>query len=503
VDDIFDMRNNSASWDKYFILTEDLDLAGYIFSEAVIASFTGVFDGNNHTISNLAIDTAGANNGKLGLFGNFGSIAEIKNLGVEDVSIVGGDGSYFGGLVGSSSGTVSDCYFSGDVNGIGDNVGGLVGGNGGIVSNCYSTGSVSGYYYTGGLVGRNSGIVSNCDATGSVSGHAGIGGLVGWNDNFGSVSNCYATSSATANDHDAWQLGGLVGVNGGAISNSYSTEVVSGGDSSYYLGGLVGSNYGNGTISKCYSTGVVSGGDNSYILGGLVGDNRSIISNCYSTGTVSGGSSIGGLVGLSSGTISNCYSTGVVSGISALSGLVEGSHGINTNCFWDTETSGMLYSDGGTGLATSQMQDMATFVNADWDFIGESENGTENIWRLCADGVEYPKFNWQMTYEGDFLCPDGVDGSDLQVFCEEWLYLRLPMDLSGDDFVNFIDWTIFAADWQTLYDIDDLADFTKQWLKTGKNDLIADIAPRSSGDGMVNFLDFTILAENWLAGVEP
>jgi hypothetical protein len=43
--------------------------------------------------------------------------------------------------------------------------------------------------------------------------------------------------------------------------------------------------------------------------------------------------------------------------------------------------------------------------------------------------------------------------------------------------------------------------FAYQWLKTGANYYIADIAPARQGDGIVNMPDFAALAENWLAGI--
>ena len=58
-------------------------------------------------------------------------------------------------------------------------------------------------------------------------------------------------------------------------------------------------------ITSCYNTGDVSG---SYYVGGVVGDNYGTVSNCYNTGTVSGSSDyVGGVVGAnsSSGTVSN------------------------------------------------------------------------------------------------------------------------------------------------------------------------------------------------------
>ena len=60
------------------------------------------------------------------------------------------------------------------------------------------------------------------------------------------------------------------------------------------------------------------------------------------------------------------------------------------DCFWDVETSGRTSSDGGIGLPTEDMQKMVTFTDYGWDFVGEDINGTNDIWRMCADGIDYP-----------------------------------------------------------------------------------------------------------------
>jgi hypothetical protein len=102
---------------------------------------------------------------------------------------------------------------------------------------------------------------------------------------------------------------------------------------------------------------------------------------------------------------------------------------------------------------------------------------------------------------GDLNKDCGVDFVDLGMMAEDWLLEELSADVApdgGDGFVNFLDWAIFADGWQTTHDIFDLADFADQWLKTGSNDLIADIAPASHGDGIVNLPDFAALANNWL-----
>ncbi len=67
-------------WDDYTRLEADVNLAGLSYTTAVIApdtnntnydfdgtTYSGIFDGNNHTISNLTIDTADANNRYLGV----------------------------------------------------------------------------------------------------------------------------------------------------------------------------------------------------------------------------------------------------------------------------------------------------------------------------------------------------------------------------------------------------------------------------------------------------
>jgi len=312
---------------------------------------------------------------------------------------VTGESNLVGGLVGRNYyGTISKCYNSGTVSGGYDRIGGLVGDNDGTISNCYSSGTVSGGDdRIGGLVGDNDGTISNCYSTGTVSGDDDVGGFVGIND--GTLSNCSSNGSVSG----SYRVGGLVGNNDETISNCYSSGTVSGGDDG--IGGLVGDN--DGTISNCYSTGKVSGDDN---VGGFVGDNDGTISNCYSSGTVIGGDDrIGGLVGDNDGTISNCYSTGKVSGDDNVGGLVgRFSSGDIITCFWNLETSNMLDGlgnidldpNGAMGRTTSEMRGANTFLSAGWDFIGETINGSNDVWWIL-EGKDYPRLWWQLP-EDDF-----------------------------------------------------------------------------------------------------
>jgi hypothetical protein len=125
----------------------------------------------------------------------------------------------------------------------------------------------------------------------------------------------------------------------------------------------------------------------------------------YSTGPVAGEHEVGGLVGSNySGNVAMSYSVGAVSGNEAVGGLVGRSRyesssgrvyeGRTVKSFWDIETSGQATSDGGTGLTTTEMQTATTFLDAGWDFVDETENGTDDIWWIL-EGQDYPRLWWE------------------------------------------------------------------------------------------------------------
>ncbi|MHC4461103.1 MAG: GLUG motif-containing protein, partial [Planctomycetota bacterium] len=342
----------------------DIDLSGFTGTSFNIISsydipFTGVFDGNNHTIANFTYTSADTIH--IGLFRYIrGENTEIKNLGLIDPNVDAGAGDDVGSLVGRlNCGTITNCYVQGGSVTGDDYVGGLVGTSGfidddfeaspGTISNCYTTVSVTGDDFVGGLVGDNRGTITNCYSTGSTSGDDGIGGLSGYNGGY----NGYDTT----------------------ISNCYSSGSVSG---YTCVGGLVGVNYSYFSIDGCV----------------FFDDGR--ISNCYAEGVVSGGGAIGGLVGHNGdGTITNCYAMGGVSGDDYIGGLVgySGDWSHVSDSFWDTETSGQTTSAGGTGKTTAEMQTESTFTDAGWDFVGETINGIEDIWFIPQQ--DYPHLLWE------------------------------------------------------------------------------------------------------------
>jgi len=155
------------------------------------------------------------------------------------------------------------------------------------------------------------------------------------------------------------------------------------------------------------------------------------------------------------GWIYKCYSTGRVTGSSNVGGLV-GHHiaGEVGDSFWDVNTSGQPNSAGGMPKTTTEMKTKSTFTDAGWDFVDETVNGPNDVWRMCVDGVHYPLFSWQFL-SGDFTCPDGVDVIDLGFFVERWLNSPCIQgnnfcnctDMNYDEQVNLQDFAILASHW--------------------------------------------------------
>ena len=349
--------------------------------------FNTLLDGNGHTIANLYIFWDRSN---IGLFAALGEDAEVRNLNFTGVDISGGaektgalagfsggrianirvsgevtGGGEVGGLVGQSSGTISESNSSTTTTGTGNSVGGLVGHNTGTITDSYATGNVTGGgENVGGLTGRGGNITASY-ATGKVTGESGnVGGLVGsgWN-----ITDSHATGSVTG---ESGNVGGLTGW-GGNITASYATGNVTGASS---VGGLVGS---GGNITASYATGNVTG-ESGYV-GGLAGTCSSCsITASYATGSVTSRGSTGGLVGYgNSATIIDRYAVGSVTGDNTAGGLVgycyyprTSSYWCRTtSSYWDTQTTGQARSGSGAGKTTREMQRPTgpTGIYAEWD----------------------------------------------------------------------------------------------------------------------------------------
>ena len=251
--------------------------------------YTGVFDGNNHTINNLYINlnntvASSSKDTNVGLFGNIGSAGMVKNIGLTNANVTHtstatNDGIGLrttGALAGKNNGTITNSYTSGSVSMSTStpfaDAGGFVGFNNGIIRDSYNLADISNMALTGGnstrttaggLVGINwdngtgmPGTITTSYSSGNVtitfitgSGGASAGGFIGGN-HVGSVastsiSNSYSTGNVTALGAPTlgttFAAGGFAGYNITNLNTSYSSGLVSA-PANYYSGGFIGYN---------------------------------------------------------------------------------------------------------------------------------------------------------------------------------------------------------------------------------------------------------------------
>ena len=200
-------------------LTADLDLSGSDFTPVPI--FQGSFHGNGHTISGFSFEKKGS---KTGLFRTLTASAVVEDLTVEGDLAPQGSASQAGLLVGENYGTVSRCAAQGSVSGQED-IGGLVGLNGesGCIQSCTSAAAVTGVTNVGGITGQNLGTVENSSNTGEINTQAdqetptSVGGIAGLSR--GTIRGC-TNSGAVGYQHVGYNMGGIVGLQSGEISNT-------------------------------------------------------------------------------------------------------------------------------------------------------------------------------------------------------------------------------------------------------------------------------------------
>lgn len=258
------------------------------------SGYTGNFNGDNHTISNLTIAASG--NNPSGMFSKLGSGASVHDLTLSNATVTGGN--YVGTLVGeiiSSNVTVSNCGATGangTVTATGSYVGGLIGSvdyAGTTISSSFSDVTVSAAGISvGGLIGESFGRVTSCYATGDVStakmtANGGIGGFIGYIRR-GKVDNCFASGTVTVNDFSnviledrTYGVGGFVG-----IAEKSGSDVDQGITSCFSSGNVV---FGSTTMTGNITPG--AGATATVGIGGFSGINSTSITSCYSSDTVS------------------------------------------------------------------------------------------------------------------------------------------------------------------------------------------------------------------------
>lgn len=250
---------NSGNTDINIILDKDIDLTNTKWTPIGTDhsnSYTGTFDGGNHTISGLTVTGSEEYAGLFGYIGKDGGT--VKNVKLENVRITSDDQyAYVGGVAGYSRGNIENCSVSGSVSGNSNSNG---------TSNC-----------VGGVVGQQyGGTITECSSSAIVDGTNEVGGVAGQTAN-ATLTACYATGDVTAerDPKNNTYAGGVVGYNGAStLIACYATGKVTGtgtGTGSIYVGGVTGDNA-SGTLTACYHAAeTVSGPDGA--TGGVTGRN--------------------------------------------------------------------------------------------------------------------------------------------------------------------------------------------------------------------------------------
>lgn len=219
LNNLYWLASNSGEWGKHYIQTADIDASatsswtgsGWVSIGNSSHAFTGTYNGQKHSISNLYLNTETENS--QGLFGSVNQ-AIIKQLRLQSISITGI--SNIGGICGYAiSSEITECGVDGNISGT-SSVGGITGGSSGtLIKNCYSLASVASSSFSGGItgfLGLNSAI-AECYSAGKITKSSSNGGLAG-KINLGQVVRSYWDEQAT----------GLTAGYGGSLNGIFSAS---------------------------------------------------------------------------------------------------------------------------------------------------------------------------------------------------------------------------------------------------------------------------------------
>ena len=367
VDDLQKLVNASET----YTLINDIDMMGAEFDP--IVGFSGVLEGNGHTIKNFSIT------GKENNIGFFTTLkGTVKNLRLENVTVTAeGKQENVGILCGQLTGTASDIYVSGSVNAqrcsnvggvigtwvlsgtqeletlenaasvIGaDHVGGIVGcvdtessatlttvaNSGKIEASGNYAGGLCGYLYVKGYYSSKILTATDCSNTGAVNGKEYVGGLFGYAYTNGTDSKIADGASAAQITGEAY-VGGLAGYCGNIsmidCSNTGSTLSATGfikndGVKYAYVGGYAGYGY---NFSGCTNEiEIIYAAEGRYvggIAGYLCGSSDNTMDELNNNANISGADYVGGIFGYADVcNLDNASNSGDISGTTYVGGIV-------------------------------------------------------------------------------------------------------------------------------------------------------------------------------------
>ncbi len=342
--------------DGDYELTADIDLSGYPNwtpiapdgADGASDTFTGSFDGNYFTISNLTQTSFTRN--LAGLFGWLGSGSLIEKFRVLDADINISTGSTFG-----SAGVLAAVSYTSGVT---------------SCSQVQTSGTIQGKYvvYAGGLIGQSmQGSLSQCMSSVDITINSDVNpsdtyfaaGLVGYCPTWGShgsnhptliMDNCYATGDMTVTQtyaiHHSLFAAGLVGFGsflGGSSTNCYAS-------------------------GNCYAASTYSNSNLDVYAAGYFGQSQNSVTH----------------------TIDNCFGYGEVSG-SVVGDSILWTGGFFAGITGLPETNTHYVDNGNNAQSTATKQTQAYFqdensgVYDDWDF--------NNVWEMDSD-TSLPKLQW-------------------------------------------------------------------------------------------------------------
>lgn len=289
--------NNGTGGDAYYILTNDVilnDGDSLLWTPiGNVGAFTGVFDGNNYTISGL-YENGQKTSGLFALTEN----ATLRNITLENATVLEYEQAFVytaigGVLVGiakntnilncsvngmieifsavSSGGLVGRCEVDTEVN---DTVfikncvnearvtenectGGIVGktvvNNGNLViDNCVNIGNINGWTFSGGMVGNGDFTIKNCNNFGEIISEGTAGGMAGQGGLSCSIIYCFNHESGKVTG--GMNTGGIIGTAIKTVMSCCGNAALLTGvnEDEIMVGGISGA---DGTIYNCFNRG--------------------------------------------------------------------------------------------------------------------------------------------------------------------------------------------------------------------------------------------------------
>ena len=282
--DFRDAVNDGSISSDSFVLLRDVDLANAEWTPIGTTDnpFRGVFDGQNHTISNLKVTEYGA---KSGLFGVVSGTANTAYTSIDDVWVSNvfvdtaiAESNYTAVIknlhlekatVAASGSVKYTAAFAGNINNA-------------YMSNLTvdSTSSVAGNKCVGGIAGSaNGSVFLNCENNASIDSYYNVGGIVGAvnydaNNSFSAIVGC-SNNGTVAASGTGGGVGGIVGIaqgdKSGVIVDCVNAGTIND-TADKYVGGIAGLAFGYKLVSGCtnYGTITVSGSPSDNIVSGII-----------------------------------------------------------------------------------------------------------------------------------------------------------------------------------------------------------------------------------------